>query len=125
MALQPCCDTMQAWQLASPVAEPYREFAERWGNADFSKYVDILEQNADEAIQDADEVHCFSNCQHLLSGFQSTFTVLQESADFTTRTRLSCAAVQSNLQCIILCPLAALQTIGAARQEECYSGLAH
>ena len=55
MALQRC-ELMQAWQLASPVAEPYREFAERWGNADFSKYVDILEQNADEAIQDADEV---------------------------------------------------------------------
>ena len=52
---------LQAWQLASPVAEPYREFAERWGNADFSKYVDILEQNADEAIQDADEVHHIPN----------------------------------------------------------------
>ena len=56
---------MQAWQLATPVAEPYREFAERWGNADFSKYVDILEQNADEAIQDADEVdHTYNNLNH-------------------------------------------------------------
>ena len=50
-----CCCT-QAWNLASPVAEPYREFADRWGNADFSKYVDILEQQADEAMQDADQV---------------------------------------------------------------------
>ena len=51
---------MQAWNLASPVAEPYREFADRWGNADFSKYVDILEQQADEAMQDADQVHSFA-----------------------------------------------------------------
>ena len=50
------CHCMQAWNLASPVAEPYREFADRWGNAEFSKYVDILEQQADEAIQDADQV---------------------------------------------------------------------
>ena len=51
---------MQAWNLASPVAEPYREFADRWGNAEFSKYVDILEQQADEAMQDADQVHSFA-----------------------------------------------------------------
>ena len=38
------------------MAEPYREFADRWGNAEFSKYVDILEQQADEAMQDADQV---------------------------------------------------------------------
>ena len=50
------CTCMQAWNLVSPVAEPYKEFAERWGNADFSKYVDILEQNADEAMQGANEV---------------------------------------------------------------------
>ena len=49
-----CC--VQAWNLASPVAEPYREFAERWGNSVFSKYVDILEQQADEAMQSASEV---------------------------------------------------------------------
>ncbi len=47
---------MQAWNLANPVAEPYREFADRWGNAEFAKYVDILEQQADEAMQDADQV---------------------------------------------------------------------
>ena len=47
---------MQAWNLASPVAEPYREFAERWGNAEFSKYVEILEQQADEAMQAVDQV---------------------------------------------------------------------
>lgn len=55
MALRVCTCT-QAWNLASPVADPYKEFAERWGNADFSKYVDILEQNADEAMQGANEV---------------------------------------------------------------------
>ena len=49
-----CC--VQAWNLASPVAEPYHEFAERWGNSEFSKYVDILEQQADEAMQSASEV---------------------------------------------------------------------
>lgn len=49
-----CC--VQAWSLASPVAEPYREFAERWGTSVFSKYVDILEQQADEAMQSASEV---------------------------------------------------------------------
>ena len=47
---------MQAWNLASPVAEPYREFAERWGNEEFCKYVEILEQQADEALQAADQV---------------------------------------------------------------------
>ncbi len=38
------------------MAEPYREFAERWGNTEFSNYVDILEQQADEAMQSASEV---------------------------------------------------------------------
>lgn len=27
----------QAWNLASPVAEPYLKFAERWGSLEFSK----------------------------------------------------------------------------------------
>ena len=39
-----------------PVAEPYQEFAERWGNKEFGKYCQLLQQHADAALQQADEV---------------------------------------------------------------------
>ena len=68
---------MQAWNLASPVAEPYREFADRWGNEEFSKYVDILEQQADEAMQDADQVHSFAQRIGVLQGHVNTSVVLK------------------------------------------------
>jgi thiaminase len=43
----------QAWQLAAPVAAPYDEFANRWGNPDFTVYVGLLERQADEVLRDA------------------------------------------------------------------------
>ena len=45
----------QGWQGHSPMPEPYTEFADRWGNADFTTYVDLLSQQADSALQDTDE----------------------------------------------------------------------
>jgi len=45
----------QGWQGHSPMAEPYAEFAERWGNAGFTEYVKVLEQQADRALTTASE----------------------------------------------------------------------
>ena len=35
------------------MAKPYDEFADRWGNAEFTKYVKLLEMQANEALTDA------------------------------------------------------------------------
>lgn len=43
----------RAWQLPEPVAEPYREFADRWGNPEFTAYVELLERQADAALSTA------------------------------------------------------------------------
>ncbi len=45
----------QGWQLPGTMPEPYAEFAHRWGNQDFTEYVKLLEQLADEALSTADE----------------------------------------------------------------------
>ena len=45
----------QGWQKHSPMPEPYTEFADRWGNAGFTEYVKLLEQQADEALANASE----------------------------------------------------------------------
>ncbi len=45
----------QGWQLPGTMPEPYAEFANRWGNQDFTEYVKLLEQLADEALSTADE----------------------------------------------------------------------
>ena len=45
----------QAWQHPETMPDPYREFAERWGNAQFTDYVKMLEQQADEALAAASE----------------------------------------------------------------------
>ena len=34
---------------------PYTEFAARWGNAGFTEYVKLLEQQADEVLQTSSE----------------------------------------------------------------------
>jgi len=34
---------------------PYTEFADRWGNAGFTEYVKLLEQQADQALQTGSE----------------------------------------------------------------------
>lgn len=44
----------QAWQLPGPMVQPYDEFADRWGNRDFTEYVKILEIQANEALTDTD-----------------------------------------------------------------------
>lgn len=41
----------QGWQLHSPMAQPYDEFANRWGNQGFTEYVKLLEQQADEMLK--------------------------------------------------------------------------
>ena len=45
----------QGWQKHSPMLEPYAEFADRWGNAGFTAYVKVLEQQADSALALAGE----------------------------------------------------------------------
>lgn len=45
----------QGWQRHSPMAEPYAEFADRWGNPGFTDYVKVLEKQADHALSTASE----------------------------------------------------------------------
>lgn len=45
----------QGWQLPGKMPEPYTEFAERWGKPGFTEYVKLLEQQADEALNNAPE----------------------------------------------------------------------
>ncbi len=45
----------QGWQNHSPMAPPYEEFADRWGNPGFSDYVKVLENHADQALSAANE----------------------------------------------------------------------
>lgn len=47
-----------------PVAEAYQEFAERWGNDEFDKYCQLLQQHADIALQQADKVRTASHTKH-------------------------------------------------------------
>ena len=44
----------QGWQRHSPMPEAYAEFADRWGNAAFTTYVELLAQQADSSLQNAD-----------------------------------------------------------------------
>ncbi len=46
----------QGWQDHSPMPAPYAEFADRWGNAGFTDYVKVLEQQADSALAAASEL---------------------------------------------------------------------
>ena len=45
----------QAWQQPGTMPDPYEEFADRWGNAQFTDYVKMLEQQADQALGAASE----------------------------------------------------------------------
>ncbi len=45
----------QGWQLPGVMAEPYQEFAERWGNPQFTEYVKLLEKQADEGLKNASD----------------------------------------------------------------------
>lgn len=45
----------QGWQLPGAMPPPYTEFADRWGNSDFTTYVGCLEQQADAALSEASE----------------------------------------------------------------------
>ena len=45
----------QGWQRHSPMAEPYAEFADRWGNPGFTDYVKMLEEQANQALSTASE----------------------------------------------------------------------
>ncbi|NEP19129.1 MAG: TenA family transcriptional regulator [Leptolyngbya sp. SIO4C1] len=44
----------QGWQRHSPMPDPYAEFADRWGNPGFTKYVSLLEAQADQALAAAE-----------------------------------------------------------------------
>jgi thiaminase/transcriptional activator TenA len=46
----------QAWQLPGPMVKPYDEFADRWGNPDFTAYVSLLEKQADKALAKSNEI---------------------------------------------------------------------
>jgi formylaminopyrimidine deformylase / aminopyrimidine aminohydrolase len=43
----------QAWQAPGAMPEPYAEFASRWGNGEFTAYVEQLQQQADNALRGA------------------------------------------------------------------------
>lgn len=58
------CTGMQAWKRVMPVAEPFREFADRWGNDDFGQYCQLLQQHADCALQQADQVIIYHSKTH-------------------------------------------------------------
>lgn len=45
----------QGWQLPGAMCPPYDEFAYRWGNPDFTDYVQGLAQQADEELRSAPE----------------------------------------------------------------------
>ena len=45
----------QAWQHPGTMQDPYGEFADRWGNSQFTDYVKMLEQQADQALAAASE----------------------------------------------------------------------
>jgi len=45
----------QGWQLPGKMPKPYTEFAERWGKLGFTEYVKLLEQQADESLNNAPE----------------------------------------------------------------------
>lgn len=45
----------QGWQQHSPMTGLYMEFADRWGNEEFTEYVKVLEQQADSALAQVDE----------------------------------------------------------------------
>ena len=44
----------QAWQKPGKMVPPYDEFAQRWGNPNFTEYVKLLEKQADAALAEAD-----------------------------------------------------------------------
>jgi thiaminase/transcriptional activator TenA len=44
----------QAWQQPGEMVAPYNEFAQRWGNPDFTEYVKQLEKQADQALSAVD-----------------------------------------------------------------------
>lgn len=45
----------QAWQRLGPLPAPYTEFGDRWGNPAFTHYVQLLEQQANQVLQDSVE----------------------------------------------------------------------
>lgn len=53
---------VQAWSNAMPIAELYKEFADRWGSDDFHQYCQCLEQQADAALQHASKVQSAHYC---------------------------------------------------------------
>ena len=44
----------QAWQKPGKMAAPYDEFANRWGNSDFTEYVKQLEKQANQVLGKTD-----------------------------------------------------------------------
>ncbi|MFM7427719.1 MAG: TenA family transcriptional regulator [Elainella sp.] len=43
----------QGWRQPGAMVPPYDEFANRWGNPEFTDYVKLLEQQADSALESA------------------------------------------------------------------------
>ncbi|MGB3509233.1 MAG: TenA family transcriptional regulator [Microcoleaceae cyanobacterium] len=45
----------QGWQLPGEMPPPYHEFANRWGNSEFTNYVKLLEQQTNEVLQNTSQ----------------------------------------------------------------------
>lgn len=43
---------IRGWSSCLEAPAPYQEFAQRWGNADFTAYCDLLKQLANTALLD-------------------------------------------------------------------------
>lgn len=46
----------QGWQQPGEMPPPYDEFANRWGNPEFTDYVKLLERQADETLESAPDI---------------------------------------------------------------------
>ncbi len=56
LTCMPMMDCRQAWAEVAAVHSPHWDFADRWGSADFTTYVDALKRQADQALQEAGPV---------------------------------------------------------------------
>ncbi len=56
-----------------PIAQPYKEFANRWGSEDFHQYCKLLETQTDEALQHASKVRLQQSSPSVLVFFSQLY----------------------------------------------------